>query len=705
MAAWEWARANPSAAALLGLVLLLLVAVEASKKGTGRRGDARPQGGRRGGGGALGRYVTGRDLRAGEPRSAASWWRAGEAIDREHRPDRPARTERPEVAEQRRVTVWGVGAGTVRGLAAGAARWRQWPWAGRSAVRVLLPAAVAAWWWAPAVTYAVGAVLVVAALVAALTGPTALRWWRPCPPTDAQRYAAGVWAAVAELLKLPSTAVREEWLRVPDDLRVDGARIVLRVPVEWVGAEAAVRAVETAVVARVPGEWVAHWHRSDSAPYVEWQARVPPPLPATLPTSVPWRPTGSRHEVFIGQALENGEVKDVLIQTESDTPHWGVAGATGTGKSTILYIAVVHARQYGGIVDALDTKQNSLAEADGKSGVRIHKTITACIVAFAEFMVSMQAAEAAKGKNADPALRAFLIPRTLVVDELPTLVKFAYIWWKYVIKGKGTPPFLEWFAVAFLQGRSADHRVVVGTQQFAGGYFGGTMERAQIGWKAMVGYQDRVSWSVAYGPSVQPIPYDTTVKGRGVFADGKINLETNQLWVREFQACYITPQVSELLDACPPAPAWHDAGEMAPWITPEALEAAAAIAVPPFLPGGKYGPPSGVPSTPPVGVEGVTRRSVQGTLPQGTLQGTAQGTLAEAPEEDMPAVYSLAEACEEGVLPWGYETAKRYRSRSAKRNIEFPEGITDGRISYYTEEDLREWVARWKAAGRNSTGE
>ncbi|MCX5207697.1 hypothetical protein OG897_40660 [Streptomyces sp. NBC_00237] len=598
--------------------------------------------------------------------------------------------------EQHGLTVWRVGAGTLRGLAAGAARWRQWPWAARSAARVLLPAAVAAWWWSPAVSYGVGAALVVVALAAALTGPTALRWWRPVPPTDAQLHAPGVWAAVRELLRLPESTVREEWLRVPVDLRADGARIVLRVPVEWVGGEAAVRAVEAAVAARVPGEWVVHWHRSDSAPYAEWEARVPAPPPAQLPTSVPWRPTGNRHEVFVGKALEDGEVTDVIIQTESDTPHWGVAGATGQGKSTILYIAVVHARQYGGIVDVLDTKQNSLTEADGKSGVRIHKTVSACITAFAEFMASMQAAETAKGKDADPALRALLIPRTLVVDELPTLVKFAHIWWRYVIKGKGAPPFLEWFAVAFLQGRSADHRVVVGTQQFAGGYFGGTMERAQIGWRAMVGYQDRVSWGVAYGPSVQPIPYDTTVKGRGVFADGKVKKETNQLWVREFQACYITPQVSQLLDACPPAPAWHDAGEMAPWITEQALEAAASIAVPPYLPGGKYGPPDVVPLAHGVGVAGVTGRSGQGTAVQGTLQGTAQGT-AEA--EGMPAVYSLAEACEEGLLPWGYETAKRYRTRSAKRGIEFPEGITDGRTSCYTEEELREWVGRWNAAG------
>uniref|UniRef100_UPI002E76BFB6 hypothetical protein n=1 Tax=Streptomyces sp. GSL17-113 TaxID=3115365 RepID=UPI002E76BFB6 len=94
--------------------------------------------------------------------------------------------------------------------------------------------------------------------------------------------------------------------------------------------------------------------------------------------------------------------------------------------------------------------------------VRIHKTTRECIAAFGEFLASMMAAEAAQEKGADPHMRSQLVPRTLVVDELPTLIKLAYSWWRYGLKQKGTPPFLDWLGIILLQGRSSNHRIVVG---------------------------------------------------------------------------------------------------------------------------------------------------------------------------------------------------------------------------------------------------
>jgi hypothetical protein len=343
-----------------------------------------------------------------------------------------------------------------------------------------------------------------------------------------------------------------------------------------------------------------------------------------------------------------------------------------------------------------------LIAAEGFSGVRIHKTVRECIGAFAEFLTSMMAAEAALEKGADEKIRQTLVSRTLVVDELPTLIKLAYTWYRYGLKGKGAPPFLDWLGIILLQGRSSEHYVVVGSQQFANAYFGGTMERAQIGFRITVGQQDRVSWGVAYGQSTPVIGYDSTIKGRGAFSDKRKHPETDHLYVREFQPCYITPEVPDLLAKCAQAPAWHDAGEMAPWITPELLAEVAEIAATGlFLPGGKYGPPlpsdaavvcsagAGVQQGPP------SSQPVAGDLPHGHATGGATGA-AVIEEEDLPEIVSLAEAHMRGILPWKAATTRTYRKRAEARGIPFPEGVTDGQTSYYTQAELLDWLAKWQ---------
>jgi hypothetical protein len=328
-------------------------------------------------------------------------------------------------------------------------------------------------------------------------------------------------------------------------------------------------------------------------------------------------------------------------------------------------------------------------------------------------MVSMMAAEEAQGKYAAPGTRDQLIPRTLVIDELPTLIKLAYTWWRHGLKGKGAPPFLEWFSIILLQGRSSDHRIVVGTQQFANTFFGGTMERSQIGTKIIVGQQDRVSWGVAFGQSTPVVHYDTDVKGRGAYADKRQSPEGEYLYVREFQPSYITPRVAGLLAQCPPAPVWFDRGEMAPWITPEVLEEAdLTTAVRRFLPGGEYGPQS-LPGVTPGhggGSAGGSHSSAHATTPHVTAHATAHVTVsvdsmpaaaspAEAAEDAaLPDTYSLADACEKGILPWKHSTARQYKTRSEKRGIPFPEGISDGRTTYYTEEELKDWLTRYQAS-------
>ncbi|MFE4497132.1 type IV secretory system conjugative DNA transfer family protein [Streptomyces niveus] len=656
-------------------------------------------------GSAVGRYLSGREL-VGPPRSEATWWRPGAPlpddkatetpVDQLGAPpapreetvfEKPGRARRTARAVTTPVRVLG---GALAGLGRVLAVWHRWPLAARSLVRLAPLPAVWGFWRFPEETPLALVALAAAVFLAALTSPAGLGWWRVRPAwTDGQIYGPGIWAAVRQLLRMEDDEPRTRWLSVPQSVNATGARIVLRVPAKWIGGPEAVAAVERVIDERVPGEWVPRWVRTGREHYVQWTPKPAPVPKPQLPDFVPWRSTGDARRVFVGLAIEGDAITDAIIQTQSATPHWGVAGDTGSGKSTVLYIPVVHGRQSGELIDILDTKRNSLQEAEGFSGVRVHKTVRECIAAFAEFLTSMMAAEAAVEKGADPALKSLLAPRTLVIDELPTLIKLAYTWWRYGIKGKGKPPFLDWLGIILLQGRSSNHRVVVGTQQFANVFFGGTMERAQIGTRITVGQQDRVSWGVAYGQTTPVLGYDTGIKGRGAYSDKRKDPNGDYLYVREMQPSYITPDVGRYLSQCAPAPSWFDAGEMAPWITSAVLDEVNATAgTAAFLPGGKHGPPDTRAVVAPPTAMGITAGVP--SPPDTTTAGAGEG-------EELPETYSLADAYARNVLPWKAATARTYFKRGEKRGIKAPEGITDGQTSYYTEEELTAWVSEWRA--------
>lgn len=586
---------------------------------------------------------------------------------------------------------------SVRTVARGLGAWKRWRRAGRAAARVAALAAVAGLVLWPVPTVAALAVGAVAVLV------VAGMWGEGYRLTPEQEFGPALWPAMVQVLAL--SAEEQElgmahWIKWPARLEDEDARLVVRLPLRWIATDKTRAIMSEVLHSRVPGEWVARYHQRGPVGYAEWSPKPKPKPKPELPTYVRWEPTGDPYKTHYGQTHDG----PAFILTKNATPHIGVSGETGAGKSTIAYISLVSARLAGWLVTVIDPKQNSLVEAQGKSGVRYVTETYECVMAIAEYFTSMIAAEkynsrAYRGrKHGDVAP----IPRLLIIDELPSFRDFVAAWWKFIVKERGFPPVLVWFQIILMQGRSSDHRVFVGTHQYALEVFGSTMARDQVGTKLVVGETSDPSWMVAYGQTTPRLNFDDTIKGRGVISTKgrkkkKVSEDGIPERVEEIQFAYLEDEeINAYLDRAPRAPGWFDGGEMAPWITPEDLEKAdSAGAVKEFMPGGAYDPLTPDTDTASETTRGdksrsETRKRVSASEDE-TGRPLAELVQEMAEAEPEPIRYTLRQACEAGVIERGYGAARQAKSDALAAGKPFPEGKKIKNITYYTAEELQEF--------------
>lgn len=622
-----------------------------------------------------GKFIAGRPV-WGEPESEATFWKSGAVL-----PGRPAHgiaTEEPAAQAREKQ-------GPSRLTA-----WHQCPGVVRSAVRLMAVAAAAGLLLAPYGTCLALVLAVPAALfgVWAFGGGTRHR-------TDASTYGPGLWAALVQLLGLSQedqARGQTYWMRLPDDLSKDTTRVVIRLPLRWIGTERERAALAYVVHSRLPGEWTAVYTPRGRDPHVVFTPK-PPALPEPeLPTQVEWIPSDDPARVYVGETLRGPR----YVDTETETPHWGISGGTGDGKTTCLLMPIVHGRQHGALVDCITMKAAAFKDIEGEPGIRIHKTGRQAVACLAEFYCSMKAAEALQGTEEGDRLPG----RILVIDEFASFVKSAKIWWKYGLNAKGMPPFEAWFHMILMQGRSANHKIIIGAHTFTRELFGDTETRDLVGTKGIVGPASNPKWGVTYGLDAPRVDYRHDIKGRGVIG------VTGSQDIEEIQYAYITPYARDYLRACPPAPPWHAQGALAPWITEGTLkEAEQELAIADFLPGqafmrgvtlvtGRVIPAPG--QTSPRSVH-MTKQPTTTDVPSkdatdhAASAATHHSNQIDQAEETQLPVFSLRQACEAQILPLTYGAARKRLMRAKRSGVNLPDGVTVDGTTYYTAQELTQW--------------
>ncbi|MFH9016458.1 hypothetical protein ACH4C6_34560 [Streptomyces sp. NPDC017943] len=254
--------------------------------------------------------------------------------------------------------------------------WHCWPYAARGLARLgltlaLVGLAVPAWrvWTIVLLVLAVGA------------GLAAAHRFQPKPPGDAAVYGPKIWAILRDDLDLPDDEPLDNWLRMPERLADDDARIVVRLPWTFRGSQADKDNVTALINSRVPGEWVGRFTFTGEHATAVYTHKPPPKPPAPEPT-----PPDSVDffDPEIQEAIANCKRGQIVIGRDAfgqiiikemgdgETPHWALSVGTGGGKSAFCQMVIAQLIAQGYYILASDVKRVSVANYIGVVGCYIY---------------------------------------------------------------------------------------------------------------------------------------------------------------------------------------------------------------------------------------------------------------------------------------------------------------------------------------------
>src|SRR5690606_33850928 len=309
-------------------------------------------------------------------------------------------------------------------------------------------------------------------------------------------------------------------------------------------------------------------------------------------------------------------------------------------------------------------------------------------------------------------------------------------WWKRKKARKevdGDPPFRDQFNMIAWRGRANRHFIQIGTHQPSLKLFGSTDVRGQFGWRVILGSYDTSIWRTTFGNAPR-VAWNGRKKGRGVVGFG----ETEDV-IHEAQIVRLEDhEARELASSGPTPPEWFENGEIAPWITEEALDEARESAGVSQLSlsgtsGGYAGfTPAAVPRTPadggtpppppppPAEIRDESHDEWSQNEPEmasevstGVLPDTSDRSDLNAAEaatnSTRSVVRSVAEENSDLIignraaaefLGMTQENFVRQRRRHKKRHGRFPgERVTADGSPCWTQESLRQWQSARPIAG------
>jgi hypothetical protein len=372
-------------------------------------------------------------------------------------------------------------------------------------------------------------------------------------------------------------------------------------------------------------------------------------------------------EIAIGIDAGN---KLIVHNLKTESPHVGLCCESGAGKSSFLefVVAQVIRKHKDNEARGIDPKYASLPGLAGVPNVRI-----ACdpIGAGLEEMwavieeVAIEVMRRGEALKNDKTVEFPML--LLVIDEVNLLAAFSSKHWKDVLKGKGTPPLWGNVMTCLAAGRRFRVHVIIVGQDLRETALGGIGLRTMLGLRAIGGQFDVQQWlrfiqtRPVPRPADKPGRWNYRLAGRG------------QVWVQNIYA------------------------------TPEEVNALARHTLPSDRPSGSVkGRHAAAADPAPVTVTVASVRSDDARHDQGRQTVTEQTVTASvtAPQaapahqatEPAPALYSLAEAVREGIVPMSYDDLRQAKSRGEKKGLPFPAGTKVGKRDKWTAEQLTEWM-------------
>lgn len=316
----------------------------------------------------------------------------------------------------------------------------------------------------------------------------------------------------------------------PDYRKPDSAGCKVWLP-PWVHVSSATKALIVSIVSTRLGidDPVATWVLAGPQPSVTVRPRAAIPEVVRWPSLSATVQAAPETTLVAGVGL-GGQL--VTVDLALDSPHLGVSGDSGSGKSVLLQALLAQALHKGAVVVMLDMKRHSHRWCQGLPNVLYCKDVAH----IHDTMVLVGKEVQRRNEVADDP-DADVGPRVLtVLEEANATADLLAQYWAE-LRAPGDPkrsPALTALAFTLFTGRAVRANVVVAAQQLRADAVAGGAARENLGVR-LLGGATEATWRML-APEVRPVPPKPRVKGRWRLVTGGELTEFQSLWATDEEA-------------------------------------------------------------------------------------------------------------------------------------------------------------------------